>query len=696
MPTVHFDFKTRGAAEVQRNVQRVVSSAQAAAGRSAAAQKQASQEVLQEIAKQEASTKSAQEKATATTAKEVAKRVSAEAKGAQAVAKEHQKLTQTVAREEAAQTAIVVRESSRRTAVLRAAASAMRGMWSTGRAVAGTLATAAMQAAPGIHASMGQARRAAAATETTLNGALYQAGIGGPQAAQMQRMLTEAVTRGPLRGLTSDQVAGGIAAAQTQFSVLGRGITANMTPAEREARRMANFQDQLQAAEFARNTYQDPAEVMRVAGMLGAQGVTGSAQTSALYALTGIAQAGSVELRDVVGTAMGPLMQNIANATARLGANATPEARAEAVRQASIRTMAVGEVGAGGGLTPRDALNAMAKIDRNLQSTVVTGHLYESLSARRGGAAVANELFETGRDSRGQVVRRLRSGIDSLQAVSRLHSFTGGNTTEMLNLLQGGGGEAMVLDSQVRRLLGGLSSQTEGGESIKQRVDRMIAQGSAFGIGDVARGRGMRDAEAQTRIVSNEELQREALTRNTGVLGVLSQRVEDLSARFPMLTAALGALGVSGASSLASSGFGAVRGIAAIAAPLATGALGAVAPGAAAALGATAGAATLGAAASTAAAGGAGLLAGLVVGEGINSRIAAATTERNADGSVRDTNTFGLLTGGGMSAFLQELRDLPSNLSAAIQRSAPQAALHANASAATGANSTPPESRANR
>lgn len=678
MPNVTFDFKTRGAAEVRQNIQRIVSSAQAASGRSAAVQQQASQAALKEIAKQEDAARRAEEKTTATTTREAAKRVAAEAKATQAAAKEHQKLTAAVAREEAAMTAVVSRESSRRTAILRTAAAAMRGAWTVG----GTLGRAALSAAPALHSSMQSARRAAAATETTMNGALYQAGIGGAQSSQMQRMLQEAVTRGPLRGLTSDSVASGIAAAQTQFNVLSAGVTRNMTPAQRSAQRMQNFQGQLSAAEFARNTYQDPSEVMRFAGMLGAQGLNATDQRSTLMAATGLAQSGSVELGNITREALGPLMQNIAVATGRLGAGADPTARSAAVAEATRRTLAVGEVAAGAGLSQRDSLNAYAKLQRNLSSDVVTGNLYESVMARRGGTRFANELFETQRDSRGQQVHRIRGGIDALQAVSRLHGFMGGDTTAMMNLLQGGGGERMVLDAQVRRNIAGLISQTSGGQSVADRVNEMLTQGSAFSEADVSRGREMRSGEATTRIVSNEELHREALTQNTGVIGTLSQRVEDLTSQFPMLTAAVGALGISGAARIAGVGASAVSGAAGLGGSAVTGALGYVAPGAAAALGTTA---SLTAGASAAAATVGTVLAGAAVGLGagqlINSGIARATTGTNADGTAQDTNAFGLLSAGTFGALVQELRDLPTTLGTALRgvtiSAAPQGVAHA-------------------
>ena len=67
------------------------------------------------------------------------------------------------------------------------------------------------------------------------------------------------------RGMDPQAVAEGILQAQTQFSVLAQP---GMSPQQA-------LQQQLDLAGFAQDTRQDPGEVMRVAGMLGQQGITG-------------------------------------------------------------------------------------------------------------------------------------------------------------------------------------------------------------------------------------------------------------------------------------------------------------------------------------------------------------------------------------------------------------------------------------
>ncbi len=78
----------------------------------------------------------------------------------------------------------------------------------------------------------------------------------------MRAQIQTAITTGPLRGLSMDTLSQSLMGAQTQFSVLS-----GATPEARQE----NLNRQLELASFARSTFQDPAEVMRVGGMLSQQ-----------------------------------------------------------------------------------------------------------------------------------------------------------------------------------------------------------------------------------------------------------------------------------------------------------------------------------------------------------------------------------------------------------------------------------------
>lgn len=439
---------------------------------------------------------------------------------------------------ERANTAATLREEQARIrARERAGQQARSNGASNGRAAVGVVSGAAQNA----HGQIQDARQRRAGTEHTLNSAFYQAGISGAEAAGMRAQILREVATGRLRGLESNDVASAISAAQTQFSVLSQTDEQRRSGMTAESSRQENLNNALSAIEFARNTYQDPGEVLRVVGMLNQQGVRGDQQREVLRSLTGIAQAGSIELRDVIGQALGPLMQNISVATGRLGSNATEADRSRAVREAAARTLAVGEVAAAAGPTARDALNGYAKLQRSFSSDRVTQNLYETLHERgASGRAVASELFESTINDRGQQVHRLRNN-DPLQVMSRLMQWAGGDTTRVLNMLQGGGrGDPQIVDSQVRRFVSALQSQSGSG-TMADRVQSLVQQGSSFTAADEARGASMRNAEQLTALTTNNEVRDAALTENTGALGQLSDRFTSWAASNPLANVALGA-----------------------------------------------------------------------------------------------------------------------------------------------------------
>lgn len=426
-----------------------------------------------------------------------------------------ERVTRAVEREERQQTAVASREAARRERDARTIGHGIRRGLNVGR-------DAAMPVVREAHSQIQDARRQRAESEHTLNDAFYQAGIGGDQAGSMRRQLETALATGPLRGLSMDQVASGIMAAQTQFSVLSGD-----TPAARQQ----NFQRQLQLAEFARSTFQDPAEVMRVAGMLSQQGVTGADQMATIRSLTGMAQAGSIELSTLTSTALGPLMANISRS---VSSTMAPEARAAAVQRATAETMAVGEIGSAAGLTPRDSLNALAKMRSSVENPLMAERLNTRLRAT-GRADLADQLIA--RDRRGQFHLRDRSPV---ALMSSLVSGMGGDANAVSNLLSAGGrNAAMVLDSQQRRLILGMASQTGSGQTIAQRVAEMQAAGTRFGAADIERGRALVETEQRTELQSAEEQRLKALTDGTSAVVRFSNALDNFSKSSPIASTAL-------------------------------------------------------------------------------------------------------------------------------------------------------------
>jgi hypothetical protein len=415
-------------------------------------------------------------------------------------------------------------------------------------AVAGAAAGVARDA----HGQIQDARERRAAVDHSLNAALFQAGVFGAE-AQGARDTVRA--RAQALGMDPTVLAEALGQAQTQFSVLS---------GDSPAARQRALQQQLDLAEFAQSTYQDPAEVMRVAGMLQAQGVRGNDQRATLLAMTGIAQAGSVELRDIVSQGLGPLMQNVAIATGRLGPGATEEQRSAAVREATLRTMAMQEVASRGGGNVRASMNAFAAFERAMTNDRTATNMRSSLERRGFTEAQIGEVLMRERDARsGRTVDRFRSN-DALVTLSRMNSLFRGNTTELMNALSSGGpGLPTVLLSNIRTLASTLNSQTEGGETVQQRVERMRREGSAFTERSVAAGRDLVQSEDATRLAREAQQRDSALLDNTGAIRDLSTAIRSFQAQNPILSNALGTAGgaVLGAGGSALAGFVGQRGV---------------------------------------------------------------------------------------------------------------------------------------
>lgn len=391
----------------------------------------------------------------------------------------------------------------------------------------------------------------AAGIETTMNNALVPAGYRDPaELAAAQRAILE---RARSSGIDSSVLSAGLASSQEATSLLS-GRTA-----EERQRALASALD---TADFAANSRQDVGQVLRLQGVLAQQGVRGADARSTMMALTGIGRAGSIELGNLTKEALGPLMQNIAFATGRLGPSATAEQRAQAVRAATVRTLAVGEVGAAAGLSSRDALNALAKLDRYTLNPAAMGNLRDRLMSRgAAGRTLAEQMFEQTRDAGGQQIYRLRGQYrDSLTMTSALLNHTGGDASALTNMLSSSGpGRAMVMDSQTRRLIMGLASQTGTGESISQRVGRMAAEGE-YSESDLAAERTIRMGEQTTRLTTNAETQRQVLSDNTSQLNRLNKNLEEFQAKNPVLAAAAATAAAAAAPSVGRSIFATISG----------------------------------------------------------------------------------------------------------------------------------------
>lgn len=446
-------------------------------------------------------------------------------------------------RAERARTAATEREDRRR-----------RAVWGRrleqGAEAVGAGGRAAGQVAGMAHDARQQARGERATVDHTVNAALFQAGIAGAEATSAREQIR---ARAHALGMDPQQLAEGLREAQTQFGVLS---------APTREGRQARLRQQLDLAEFAQSTYQDPSEVMRVAGMLGQQGITGPAQRQALLSMTGIANAGSVELRDIVSQGLGPLMQNIAIATGRLGPTATPAQRSAAVQEATLRTMAMQEVASRGGGSIRASMNAFAAMERAMVSPRTATNLRASLAHQGFTEAQIGTVLTRQRNPRSGRMEDAFRSTDSLQTLSNLNTLFRGDTTGLINALSAGGhGLPTVMLSNIRTLAGTLNSQTENGETVQQRVARMRSEGAQFTEANVEAGRKMVQAEDATKLErQRQDRQGAFLDSNTQALNRMSDQLAAFQARNPGASAAVPVLATAGAGVLGATGSAVVAG----------------------------------------------------------------------------------------------------------------------------------------
>ena len=484
----------------------------AAAGRHA--QTEARKRAEFEIRQQERAQKSVEASARAAERAEQTKTRSAE--------REERKRTQTAEREEKARTQAAEREEKTRTrnaarefaqrqrALNRVSAQQEREGRSAGQYVGRAMvgfASSASSLSGGLHADRQQSRQYLASSESTLNSAFYQAGAN----VQESRMLRQfALQRAEAMGMNPDELAGALAASQTEFSTLGRGVSRNRTQLQNSQARYDNLQAVLSDVELARDTFQNTQEVTRVGGLLTGAGLQGTERRNVMLALTGMAQQGAIELGSVSREAMAPMQSRMAQAIARL----SPEQRnnADSVRRAQqgaiLQTFAELEVGRSLGMTPRWMGQTMSNLNQTLTDPLVQDRMLTNIQSSRQLTAEQRQhaistLYEDDPTQRGH--KRLRSQYTEALGLARgLQDAFHGDPTLVNNIFHGGGhGNPQSLQANWRRVLGALVGAGAGGPD--DPVARLMnGVGTDFTEADVLRGRETRNAEAQTDLNRQE------------------------------------------------------------------------------------------------------------------------------------------------------------------------------------------------
>jgi hypothetical protein len=386
---------------------------------------------------------------------------------------------------------------------------------------------AARAFASDIHGQVQGARENRANAEHLVNSALFGAGGGAGESAGLRQRLAAFVQSPEGAGLQMGDLASALNQAQTEFSILGNRGQGNA------GTRRAGLEDFLRNATLARNTYQDVGEVSRVAGMLRGTGLDAAAQRSTLLSLTGIAQAGAVELSSVTRTAMAPIQARVQQRLGALGPGATPAQRSQAAQAAVTQAMAEIEVARGLGQTPRAAGNIMANMGSALQSDIVQSRMRTNIRNSRDPAmrALEGRLFDRG--------GRLQAGLtDPLTLIQRLGE-AGVDSVAAQNLFAGGGhGNPQSLQANWRRLMGSMLGQDTEGVAGWERIRRLMGGGTALTEGDVQRGATMVQGEDLTRLNQAEETRINQLRDEDSWIRRASDSWQQFMARNPFMATA--------------------------------------------------------------------------------------------------------------------------------------------------------------
>jgi hypothetical protein len=401
---------------------------------------------------------------------------------------------------------------------------------------------AARSFAQDMHGEIQGARARRAASGRNMNSAFYQAGAGSRDALPLRE---EAYQFARTNRMDSAELAEAMNAAQTEFSVLGNS---HSTQGERQA----NMRGFLNNALLARDTGQDVGEVTRLAGMLQQAGITGfepgGMGRNTLLGLTGMAQRGAVELGSVTRQALGPMQQRMATAVARLGPDASPQARAAAQQSAIFRSMADIEVGRGLGLNVRNLGNMDAVVERTLRSPNTQAKLLtnirESTSLNSAQRTLAESTLFEG-DAGHRTLRRefSQSPYDFARG---LQTAFAGNSEAMVNTFAGSGRaghNGQGLQTNWRNMFAMMMGGGAAGTDNDRIRELMRGVGSDFTETDVARGHELFSNDDQSQLTSNAENREAALRDQTNAMVRLSDQFARWSANNPFTASAFESFG---------------------------------------------------------------------------------------------------------------------------------------------------------
>lgn len=554
MAAVVFEFRSRGAARVQRDMQRVIDSARAGAamlgrlntGLATTAQQaqQAQRNQLLGIGALQRAARGAEREHTGAAREGSRSRVRVAHDEARERSRELMRWAEGVERAERRATAASEREAARRgrSAVREREARARAGAASGGR-MGERIAGGAMQFGGAAHGMIQDARQRAALVERQAGLAFYQAGARSPQ--EIAARVAQTRRFAAANGMSTEELLAGANAAQTEFSSLQ-----GATPEERQRR----FTQALNTMLLARNTGNDPGEMVRLQGMLAQTGFGEDLQRQTLLYTAGASQQGAVEAGSLTREAMGSIMRRMQDAMTALGETATNDQRQQAAATAFRETVAELQVFRGRGNRVGISGNATAALQEALRGTSRQDKLLNNINVARNSTTDAQrqqrldqlraQLFEAD-PTRGNGAQRLRANMQNPLALAATYAGVMGNdATGLLNLVAGGGhGNAQSMQANWRNLLSQLVASDAEGVTGYQRVQRLMGNDVALTEERVGQGAGIFANDSLSQLNRENESRDAALTDNTSALNRVSNALAGWAAKNPLLAPLAGAAG---------------------------------------------------------------------------------------------------------------------------------------------------------
>lgn len=474
----------------------------------------AANETRERIAKMRAETEQRAQLVRAATAASVR----AERATTAAHAREERSRTETTKREER-ERARAIAEVRRAIAVGRRAQQPGdgRGQQTRASGLRHAVGAVVLRGALNEHEAMQDARRTRAASNATMAGAVA---LAGGDVSEVRARQAAVNTFAAAHGFDASQIAEAAAAGQAEFNVLG---DRHQTREQRDA----SFQQFLGNYRTGADTFADPSQHVRLAGMLQQRGITGQVQTQALSVIGAATQAGAIEEGSLTREGMGPLLARMTNARARTGE--TPQAAQLRALTEAVTEM---EVARQAGPSARNSGNVLRGLDQNLRGGVAQDKLLNNLAQSERTAGLSPEqiararstLFEADPTRRGHM--RLREQFQNGVGLAEGFQAAGLTGQQLVNVTAGGGqGNAQGLRVNERNLL---STLMNGGGI--QNI-REMQQAGGISQADTERMRLVRESEDATRLQTDAEL---LLNQRTTGLGTsVSNTIGDFQRLHP-------------------------------------------------------------------------------------------------------------------------------------------------------------------